>query len=131
MTVFRAEFRWALPVSNDTVQRYADLIAVRSGFPCRCTISSAGPSYVEASLTFPRVSSSNFVTVSTTGGDLEFAPIPFFWLHALACVRELGGTVHSAIPPNTHGQTAPPWQRLKWSDRARLLLGRGPWVRFG
>lgn len=32
MTVFRAEFQWALSVSDDTVQRYAELLAVRSGF---------------------------------------------------------------------------------------------------
>jgi hypothetical protein len=47
------------------------------------------------------------------------------------CVRELGGTLHNAIPPVTESQSVPRWQELKWSDRARILLGRGPWVRFG
>jgi hypothetical protein len=70
------------------------------------------------------------VTLSAAGNDLEFAPIPFFWLHALACVRELGGTLQNAFPPVTESQTVPRWQELR-SDRTRILLGRGPWVRFG
>jgi hypothetical protein len=129
MTVFRTDFCWRLPPEPSSVQRYAELIAERSGLPCHCRISTASRAAVEASLAFPRVTTNNLITLSAAGNELEFAPIPFFWLHAIAGIRALGGDVYNSAPPVASKQNAPRWQDLKWTDRARIMLGGGPWVK--
>ena len=83
---------------------------------------------VTAAFSFPRVTRNNLVWLSGDRGELDFAPIPFFWAHALTTIRELGGTVLRAVPPDTN-YNAVPWQRLSHWDRARILMGFGSRVR--
>ncbi|MDB4985725.1 MAG: hypothetical protein JWN04_903 [Myxococcaceae bacterium] len=131
MSVFRADFLWSVPISSATVRHYASVLAERTGVPCRALVSREEQTVVQAELDFPSIASRSLVALTNEVCQLEFAPVPFLWVHAVQGVRELGGTIYDAVPTVAQGLTPPRWTQLSWLDRARLRLGGGPWVRIG
>jgi hypothetical protein len=126
MTTYYAEYCWSLPPEPSTVDRYVEALARAAGHPCRLShLVQESSTTLDASLSFPRVSDKNLITLMGNSGVLDFRPIPFFWAHAIAAVRELGGTVTRALPPVPSERRAVQWRELKWADRVRIITGFG------
>lgn len=132
MAAFYAEFRWSLPCDPATVALYADRISARAGYRCawQAGALSSASTRLDATLSFPGLSEANLLTLTDDVCVLDFAPIPFFWIHSLRVLLEIGGTVQNARPPLRPDQDAPQWLELKWSERLKVRLGQGHRVHF-
>ena len=130
MAAFYAEFRWPLPPTAASVQRYAETLAQLSGCPYQCNIRPArAPNVASASLSFPHVSDKNLLGLEDEEGTLDFAPVPFIWIHALRALETLGGTLIRVAPPLDSSWRVRRWEELDWKERARLRFGFGSGVR--
>lgn len=130
MAAFYAEFRWSLPPNAATVQRYAETLARRAGCAYDCRVHpSAATDTVDAAIDFPHVSHKNLVGLKGSQGTLDFAPLPFLWIHALRAIQELGGTLVHALPVLESDWRERRWDELGWTERIRFRVGLGPWVK--
>lgn len=130
MAAFYAEFRWSLPPTASTVERYAETLARRAGCAYDCRVHpQRTQDAVDAAIDFPKVSDKNLVGLKGDQGSLDFAPLPFLWIHALHAIQELGGTLVQAIPELDPDWRARRWDELGWAERAKFRVGLGPWVR--
>ena len=62
-------------------------------------------------------------------GTLDFAPVPFVWVHALRALEEMGAKVSKAAPKVDPAWRVRRWEELGWNERLRLRLGLGGGVR--
>jgi len=130
MAAFYAEFRWPLPPTAASTQRYAETLAQFSGCPYHCDVRAASAANVaSAALSFPHVSDKNLIGLEGEDGTLDFAPVPFIWIHALRAVEALGGTLTRAAPQLDPTWRVRRWEELNWKERARLRFGFGSGVR--
>ena len=124
MAAFYAEFRWPLPPDATSVQRYAEALAERSGCPYECDIRPPHtPNVVSAALAFPYVSDKNLLSLEGQEGSLDFAPVPFIWIHALHTLEVLGGTLIKVAPAVDPTWRVRRWEELNWKERTRLRFG--------
>jgi hypothetical protein len=130
MAAFYAEFRWSLPPTASSLQRYAETLAQLSGCPYQCDIRPPrAPNAISAALAFPHVSDKNLLGLEGEEGTLDFAPVPFIWVHALHALEKLGGTLIKAAPQLDPAWRVRRWEELDWKERARLRFGFGTGVR--
>lgn len=130
MAAFYAEFRWSLPPTEATLRQYAETIARLSGCSCLCAVHAANASNtVSAALAFPRVSDKNLVGLEGEEGTLDFAPVPFVWVHAMRALEEMGAAVSKSAPGVDPGWRVRRWEQLGWNERLRLRLRLGGGVR--
>lgn len=130
MAAFYAEFRWSLPPTEATLQQYAETIARLSGCACRCNVRAlSATNAVSAALEFPRVSDKNLASLEGEDGTLDFAPVPFVWVHAMRALEEMGAAVSKSAPKVVPGRRVRRWEELGWNERLRLRLGLGGGVR--
>ena len=129
MAIYRAQFRWTLPVESATVARFAEVFSNSAGYPCRVTILREASSSVVATLSLPRITPNNSITLANDLCELEFAPLPFFWTHATRSIQELGGAFTQPVMSDLPGWKPRRWSELTWGERARIVLGIGASVR--
>ncbi|HEX6241153.1 MAG TPA: hypothetical protein VFZ61_09685 [Polyangiales bacterium] len=126
MAAFYAEFRWSLPPTAATLQQYAQTLAQLSGCPYRCDVrASRSDNAISAALAFPHVSDKNLVGLEGEDGTLDFAPVPFIWVHALRALEVMGGALSKAAPEVGPAWRVRRWEELGWKERVRLRFGFG------
>jgi len=129
MAIYRAQFRWTLPLESATAARFAEVLSNSAGYPCHLTIQREAASSVVATLSLPRIARNNSITLANDLCQLEFAPLPFFWAHATRSVQELGGAFTQPVMSDLPGWKRRRWTELTWAERARIVLGIGASVR--
>ena len=123
MAIYRAQFRWSLPPTPSTATDFAAALSVSAGYPCGAHVLRHSEAELVAALSLPRIAKNNTIALSHGLCTLEFAPVAFFWGHATRCVQELGGTFAQPVMSDRADWRRQQWPELKWTDRARILLG--------
>ena len=127
MTTYRTHFRWSLPPEAATVARYVATLTESVGYPCLSESVKPTSTGVAAALAFPRISKNNLLILSNDLCELDFAPVPFFWAHATNCVKQLGGAFMRPVLSDRPEWKRRQWRELRWTDRARILVGLNSW----
>lgn len=125
MAIYRAQFHWPLPPHRASVERYAEVLSQSAGYPCKMDLLREAEGRITATMSFPRLIKGNFISLSDDLCELEFAPVPFFWAHATHSAQALGGSFTKPVISDRQDWTRRQWHELKWTERARIVVGLG------